>query len=147
MRKESFDRSRKVFVHSIPPGLKHLNLGGIFLDRRDEVNWEEWGLSEKTIRNTWQFLFHSKELETEKYGKDGDGLDNMSPEELADIINGINKNLEIKFHGDEHEVKKRRCLFPQGGRENKKRVIPRIREWRRKYGHEDEYFAGIKEET
>lgn len=147
MKKEPFDRSRKVFVHSLPPGLKHLNLGGRLLNRTDEVKWEEWGIEEKRIRMLWQYLYHSEALEFEKYGKHGDGLENMDAEELASIINNINEKLKIKYEGDDYEIKRRRCAFPQGGRENPKRIIPKIREWRRTYGHEDEFFKDLVEEA
>jgi len=144
MRKEPFDRSRKVFVHSVPPGMDCLRIGGHQLHRADEVKWEEWGVEEKRIRMLWQYLYHSEALELEKYGKHGDGLDNMGVEELTAIVEDINKRLEEKYQGDDYEIKRRRCRFPQGGRDNPKRIIPKIREWRRTYGHEDEFFKDLE---
>ena len=127
MTRPPFQYEQSVFVRN-PNG--HL-MNGKRYEKGDHVPWKERGLPKANIERLYNehHLHHNPDLEEAARPQVGDGLDDMSVEELAILVKTINEKVKASSK-DNAEYDKKKCRVSKV----KDKQCGLIRSWRRNYG-------------
>ena len=128
MTRPPFQYDKPVFVRT-PNGLL---MNGKRYERGDLVPWKERGLPKDNIERLYNehHLHHNEELEEVVKAPVGDGLDEMTVDQLHILVATINKKVKSKTK-DSTEYDKKKCRSSKV----KDKQAGLIRSWRRNYGH------------
>lgn len=122
-----FNPSRPLFV-KVP-----FQSGGKFWERGERYNWEFFHAPVEMVKILFQqdFVGHNPELEEEVAKKIviGDGLEELTIEQLHVLVNNINAKVKAKTENNAEFISKR-CLTSKV----KDKQIGLIRRWRLSYG-------------
>lgn len=129
MTRQFFNPSRPVFVKQTKM------LSGKVRQVGERFDWQKFNVPELHIQILFDqdILHHNPELEDVEEAKSvviGDGLDNLTLEELHAIVDTINKKVREKVKTDT-EYRNKKCAIYQKDRDKQ---ISRIRQWRRTFG-------------
>lgn len=127
MTRPPFQYDTPVFVRT-PNGLL---MNGKRYEKGDLVPWKERGLPKANIERLYNehHLHHNPDLEEASRPQVGDGLDEMSVEELAILVKTI--NYKVKEHStSDSEYDKKKCRISKV----KDKQCGLVRSWRRNYG-------------
>ena len=123
-----FESSRPVFAK-----IDGLQAAGKIWKKGERFNWEFFGIPHDVIQTLFfqDYLHHNEELEEEVAKKVivGDGLDDLSVEQLHIIVGKINAKVKEKTKNTS-EFMQKKCA--QSNIKNKQ--IGHIRKWRTSYG-------------
>jgi hypothetical protein len=127
MTRPPFQYDKPVFVRN-PNGLL---MSGKRYAKGDLVPWKERGLPLKNIERMYNehHLHHNEELEEAVKAPIGDGLDEMSVEQLHILVKTINAKVKAKT-SNEAEFDRKKCRVSKV----KDKQAGLIRSWRRNYG-------------
>lgn len=127
MTRPPFQYDKPVFVRN-PNGLL---MSGKRYEKGDLVPWKERGLPLKNIERMYNehHLHHNEELEDVVKAPVGDGLEEMTNEQLEILVKAINTKVKAKT-ANSTEFDKKKCRSSK----IKDKQIGLIRSWRRNYG-------------
>lgn len=128
MTRPPFQYDKPIFVRN-PNGLL---MNGKRYAKGDLVPWKERGLPLKNIERMYNehHLHHNEELEEVVKPPVGDGLDDMTVEQLHILVKTLNEKVKAKTK-DSTEYDKKKCRISKV----KDKQAGLIRSWRRNYGH------------
>jgi len=126
MTRPPFQYDKPVFVRT-PNGLL---MSGKRYNKGDLVPWKERGLPKANIERLYNehHLHHNEDLEEVVKPLVGDGLDEMTDEELEILVKSINAKVKAKVPAHEYDKKKCRVSKVHS------KQCGFIRSWRRNYG-------------
>ena len=126
MTRPPFQYDKPVFVRN-PNGLL---MSGKRYEKGDLVPWKERGLPLKNIERMYNehHLHHNEDLEESHKPPVGDGLEEMSVEQLHILVKTINDKVKAKVNPEDYDKKKCRQS------KVKDKQCGLIRSWRRNYG-------------
>jgi hypothetical protein len=123
-----FNPSRPVYVK-----LNDLQLAGKFWKKGERFNWDFFGISYETIQQLFfnDMLHHNEALEEVAVSRIsiGDGLAELSLEQLQALVESINGKVKAKTK-DNKEFLQKKCSVSR----IKDKQIGLIRKWRISYG-------------
>ena len=127
MTRPPFQYDKPVFVRN-PNGLL---MSGKRYAKGDLVPWKERGLPKANIERMYNehHLHHNEEMEESVKPSVGDGLDEMTNEQLSILVKSINAKVKEKTSG-ETEYDKKKCRVSK----IKDKQIGFIRSWRGRHG-------------
>lgn len=108
-----------------------LLMNGVRYEKGDLVPWKERGLPLKNIERMYNehHLHHDEDMEKETLAPVGDGLDEMTSEQLNILVKAINQKVKAKT-SNETEYDRKKCRMSKV----KDKQAGLIRSWRRNYG-------------
>ena len=126
MSRPPFQYDKPVFVRN-PNGLL---MSGKRYAKGDLVPWKERGLPLQNIERMYNehHLHHNEDLEESHKPPVGDGLEEMSVEQLHILVKAINDKVKAKVKPEDYDKKKCRQS------KVKDKQCGLIRSWRRNYG-------------
>lgn len=123
-----FNPSRPVFVK-----VDNFQAGGKVWKKGDGFPWDFFGVPEETVQILFfqDMLHHNEDLEEEYVSKMsvGDGLDNLTTDQLRMLVEKINEKVKVKTRTDKEFLQKK-CASSK----IKSKQIGLIRRWRNIYG-------------
>ena len=127
MTRPPFQYDKPVFVRN-PNGLL---MSGKRYAKGDLVPWKERGLPLSNIERMYNehHLHHNEDMEEAVKAPVGDGLDEMSVEQLHILVKTINAKVKAKT-SNEAEFDRKKCRLSKV----KDKQAGLIRSWRRNYG-------------
>ena len=127
MTRPPFQYDKPVFVRN-PNGLL---MSGKRYAKGDLVPWKERGLPLSNIERMYNehHLHHNEDMEEAVKAPIGDGLDEMSVEQLHILVKTINAKVKAKT-SNEAEFDRKKCRVSKV----KDKQVGLIRSWRRNYG-------------
>jgi len=127
MTRPPFQYDKPVFVRN-PMGLL---MNGVRYEKGDLVPWKERGLPLKNIERMYNehHLHHNEDMEKEILAPVGDGLDEMTSEQLNILVKAINQKVKAKT-SNQTEYDRKKCRMSKV----KDKQAGLIRSWRRNYG-------------
>ena len=128
MTRPPFQYDKPVFVRN-PNGLL---MSGKRYAKGDLVPWKERGLPLSNIERMYNehHLHHNEDMEEAVKAPVGDGLDEMSVEQLHILVKTINAKVKAKT-SNEAEFDRKKCRVSKV----KDKQAGLIRSWRRNYGY------------
>ena len=127
MSRPPFQYDKPIFVRN-PQGLL---MNGKRYEKGDLVPWVERGLSKANIERLYNehHLHHNEDMEEVASAPVGDGLDDMTVEQLHILVQNINQKVKAKTSSNS-EYDRKKCRISKV----KDKQAGLIRSWRRNYG-------------